>query len=644
MLVSGLRASHLHLQMLESPKNFGNAAASPPSDLSWAAAIRRHASRGQFNDALALFLSRPAKPNRHLLPSLLKSCAVTRRLKLGESLHGSSLKLGLFSDLCSANALLNLYAKLHGDGSVGGNGDVSSARKLFDEMPQRDLVTWNTVVAGAASRGLHGEAMAMVRAMVRAGLDPDSFTLSTVLPVFAELAAMAAAAETHGYALKRGLTDDVFVSSGLIDAYAKSSRADLSWFVFSTASAKDLVSWNAIIAGSVQNGQCDDAIRIFRGMLREGGRPGAVTFSSLLPACARATTLRLGRELHGGAVRALAGDNPFVASALVDMYAKSGLIAAARRVFDMMIEPDGVSWTAMIMGYALHGPAGEAVAMFRRMPEPNAVAFVAVLTACSHAGMVEQAKGFYRAMTEEHGISPGLEHCAAMADLLGRSGRLEEAYRFISAMPVAPTASVWAALLGACRVHKDVGLAETAAAEIFKLEPAEAAAKVLMANIYAAAGRWKEAAAVRVEMKRIGVKKEPGCSWVAVKDKVHVFAAEDRSHPRYEEIRRAWGALRERMEREEGYVANTEGVLHDVEEEQKRDMLEGHSERLAIVFAIMSTAPGTVIRVTKNLRVCVDCHAVSKVLAKMVGREIVVRDVNRFHHFSGGHCSCGDFW
>ena len=182
------------------------------------------------------------------------------------------------------------------------------------------------------------------------------------------------------------------------------------------------------------------------------------------------------------------------------------------------------------------------------------------------------------------------------------------------------------------------------ASKIFELDSSEIGSTVLMANIYSAAGRWREAANLRSLMKNRGMKKEPGCSWVVVEKTLHGFKADDRGHPEYEAIRAAWGALLERMEREEGYVANTEAVLHDVEEEQKRDMLSGHSERLAIVFAIMRTQPGTAIRVTKNLRVCIDCHAATKVISKVVGREIVVRDLSRFHHFAGGQCSCGDFW
>ncbi|CAA6662501.1 unnamed protein product [Spirodela intermedia] len=605
------------------------AAVPAPSALCWAAIIRCCAAHGMFHEGVSLFLrmrraaSAASDGHRHALPSVLKTCAMLGDVKLGESIHGCAVRFGLASDLYTGNALMNMYCKFPGELIC-----MEKVRKLFEGMPQRDVVSWNTVIAGNAQNGFHSDAIAMLREMSRGGMKLDSFTLSSVLPIFAEQAAVNRAAEVHGYAIRRGLDGDVFVESSLIDAYAKSARVDYSHRVFSSSPRHDPISWNSIIAGSVQNGLCDEGIRLFRRMLAAGMSPRSVTFSSLMPACAHMTTLHLGREIHGVVVRSSFDGNVFVASSLLDMYAKCGCIGAARRIFDGMSSPDMVSWTAMIMGYALHGPAGEALTLFQRMEaeekvKPNAVAFVAVLTACSHAGLVDQARSYFRSMSEDHGISPCLEHYAAVADLLGRTGRLEEAYQFISAMgtAVAPTASVWSTLLGPV--------------EYLRARAREAGPLVLMANIYSAAGRWKEAATLRVSMKSRGIRKNPACSWIEVRNELHAFAADDRSHRFYEQICMAWEVLLAQIERE-GYVPNTEAVLHDVEEEQKKDMLSGHSERLAIVFGIISTPPGTAIRVTKNLRVCVDCHAATKLIAKVVGREIIVRDVSRFHHFAAG--------
>ncbi|CAN6462121.1 unnamed protein product [Victoria cruziana] len=519
--------------------------------------------------------------------------------------------------------------------------------KLFDTMPERDIVSWNTVITWYMQSGMFAEALGMLRKMGAAEIKPDSFTLSSILPVFTDVVSVDRGKEIHGYAIRHGFDKDVFIGSSLIDMYAKCTRTHDAHRVFSLLSHRDAISWNSIIAGCVQNGCFNDAIRLFREMQSIRIKPKAATFSSIMPAFAHSTTLHLGKQLHGYIIRNSFDDNIYIASSLVDMYAKCGNIRIARLVFDRTDSPDLVSWTAIIMGYALHGHAKMALSLFHEMGKanvrPNYVAFVAALTACSHAGLLDEARKIFKSMSRDHGIAPGLEHYAAVADLLGRAGNLEEAYEFISSMKVKQTASIWATLLSACRVHRNVELAEKVSGKIFTIEPENMGAYVLMSNIYSAAGRWNDAAKLRITMRGMGIKKVPACSWVEVKSEVHAFVADDKSHPYYEAIQDTLAILSELMERE-GYVPNTEDVLHDVEEEQKRHMLCGHSERLAIAFGIISTPPGTSIRVTKNLRVCSDCHTATKFISKIVGREIIVRDVSRFHHFKDGSCSCGDYW
>ncbi|KAL0015296.1 hypothetical protein SO802_002365 [Lithocarpus litseifolius] len=524
---------------------------------------------------------------------------------------------------------------------------MDSVRKIFDLMPNRDLVSWNTVIAGNAQNGMYEEALAMIREMRGANLKPDSFTLSSVLPIFAEYVNVIKGKEIHGYAIRHGFDADLFIGSSLIDMYAKCTRVEDSCRVFNLLPQRDSISWNSIIAGCVQNGLFDEGLQFFRKMLKAKIKPRHVSFSSIMPACAHLTSLHLGKQLHGYIIRGGFDDNVFIASSLVDMYAKCGNIRIARRIFYKMEQHDMVSWTAIIMGYALHGHAHDAIALFKQMEmegvKPNDVAFVAVLTACSHAGLVDEAWNYFNSMTQDFGIVPGLEHYAAVADLLGRAGRLEEAYKFICNMHIRPTGSVWSTLLAACRVHKTVELAEKVAGKIFRVDPENMGAYILLSNIYSAARRWKDVANLRISMRKKGMKKKPACSWIEVSNKVHAFVAGDESHPYYERINEALKVLLEQMERE-GYVPDTKEVLHDVDEEQKRYLLCSHSERLAIGFGIISTPAGTTIRVTKNIRVCVDCHIAIKFISKIVGREIIVRDNSRFHNFKDGRCSCGDYW
>ncbi|XP_015580630.2 putative pentatricopeptide repeat-containing protein At3g23330 [Ricinus communis] len=689
---------------------------SSPSFLAYKSVIRCYTAHGLCIQSLSCFIQMRASgkhPDHNVFPSVIKSCTLLLDFKLGESVHGCIIRLGVDVDLYTGNALMNMYAKfqsldlcsseriithklldempdricydellhefekgimgmhqnvsLHPDRKVSPqisvNGyitdqsykashnicrtsDVDSVRKVFEMMPKRDLVSWNTVIAGNAHNGMHEEALVMVREMGNVSLKPDSFTLSSVLPIFAEYVNVDKGKEIHGYAIRHGLDGDVFIGSSLIDMYAKCTRVEDSLRVFSLLPRRDDISWNSIIAGCVQNSLFDEGLRFFRQMLKANVKPRQVSFSSILPACAHLTTLNLGRQLHGYILRVRFDNNVFIASSLVDMYAKCGNVKVARWIFDKMKQHDMVSWTAMIMGYALHGHARDAISLFEQMEmrgvRPNYVAFVAVLTACSHAGLIDEARQYFNSMTQNYGISPGLEHYAAMSDLLGRAGKLDEAYKLISSMD-RPTGSVWSTVLAACRVHKNVDLAEKVANKIFEVDPENVGAYVLLSNIYSSAQRWKDTSKLRAFMRDKGIRKTPAFSWIEVKNQMHGFVSGDKSHPNYEKINEFQKVLLEKME-QEGYVPDTTEVLHDVEEEQKKNLLYGHSERLAIAFGIISTPAGTTIRVTKNIRVCLDCHTATKIISKIVNREIVVRDNNRFHHFKDGKCSCGDYW
>ncbi|XP_022978655.1 putative pentatricopeptide repeat-containing protein At3g23330 [Cucurbita maxima] len=720
-----------HINLLDDSLRLFNTLHFPPP-LAWKSIIRCYTSHGLPHQSLASFIGMLASglyPDHNVFPSVLKSCALLMDLRLGESVHGYILRVGLDFDLYTGNALMNMYSKLRflqesgrqrlgtGEvfdemtertltgrtssalvGSVGSDTeafhyDVScgrrefethivetdckhskkfrdleawnlgpqikdishskgrqsedTVRKIFEMMPERDLVSWNTIIAGNARNGLYEETLTMVRGMGDANLKPDSFTLSSVLPLVAEYADISRGKEIHGWAVRQGFDADGYVASSLIDMYAKCTRVSDSCRVFSILTKRDGISWNSIIAGCVQNGLFDEGLRFFHQMLMAKIKPKSYSFSSIMPACAHLTTLHLGKQLHGYIIRNGFDDNIFIASSLIDMYAKCGNIRTARQIYDRMRLRDMVSWTAMIMGYAFHGHALDAIDLFEQMEtegiKPNYVAFMSVLTACSHAGLVDEAWKYFNSMTQDFGIVPGVEHYAAVSDLLGRAGRLEEAYDFICGMHMGPSGSIWSTLLSACRVHKNVDMAEKVANRIFEVDPENTGAYVLLANIYSGARRWKEAAKWRASLRRTGIRKTPACSWIEVKNKVHAFMAGDESHPCYEEVREAMEVLMELMKRE-GYEADTSEVHHDVEEEQKKYLLCRHSERLAIVFGIINTPAGTTIRVTKNLRVCTDCHTATKFISKIVGREIVVRDNSRFHHFKNGMCSCGDYW
>jgi pentatricopeptide repeat protein len=328
------------------------------------------------------------------------------------------------------------------------------------------------------------------------------------------------------------------------------------------------------------------------------------------------------------------------------MYSDSGNVNDAVSVFIKIFKKSIVSWNSIIVGCAQHGRGKWAFVIFGQMirlnKEPDEITFTGLLSACSHCGFLEKGrKLFYYMSSGINHIDRKIQHYTCMVDILGRCGKLKEAEELIERMVVKPNEMVWLALLSACRMHSDVDRGEKAAAAIFNLDSKSSAAYVLLSNIYASAGRWSNVSKLRVKMKKNGIMKKPGSSWVVIRGKKHEFFSGDQPHCSriYEKLE----FLREKL-KELGYAPDYRSALHDVEDEQKEEMLWYHSERLAIAFGLINTVEGSAVTVMKNLRVCEDCHTVIKLISGVVGREIVLRDPIRFHHFKNGTCSCGDYW
>jgi pentatricopeptide repeat protein len=567
-------------------------------------------------------------------------------------------------------------------------GDAEGSWRLLEEM-RRDggvepnVITWNGLVSGLNRSGRARDAVVALATMHGEGLlRPDATGVSCALSAVGDVGLVSVGQQLHGYAVKAGCRADACVVTALIDMYGKCGQAAEVVRVFDESSHMDVASCNALIAGlsrnaqvcealrlfkefvdrgvelnvvswtsivacCVQNGKDLEAVEFFREMQAQGTEPNSVTIPCVLPAFANVAALMHGRSAHCFALRKGFLHDVYVSSALVDMYAKCGRVKDARAIFDTMISRNVVSWNVMIGGYAMHGEAVNAVWMFHSMlkvkQKPDTVTFTCVLAACTQAGLTEEGRHYFKEMHNEYGVSPRMEHYACMVTLLGRAGKLDEAYDLISDMPFEPDAYIWGSLLGSCRVHGNVDLAEVAAEKLFHLEPENAGNYVLLSNIYASKKMWDRVNRVREMMKDVGLKKEKGCSWIEIKNKVHMLLAGDDSHPMMTAIIEKINQLNIQM-RKLGFVPSTDFVLHDVEEQEKDDILAVHSEKLAVALGLISTSPGTTLRVIKNLRICGDCHEAMKFISSFEGREISVRDTNRFHHFSGGKCSCGDFW
>ncbi|XP_050227827.1 pentatricopeptide repeat-containing protein At4g37170 [Mercurialis annua] len=611
------------------------------------------------------------KPSPSIYSTLIQCCLKKRALEEGIKVHQHIKLSGFLPGLFISNRLLDMYAKC--DGLVHaqklfdemGERDLCSwnvlisgyckvgllkeAREVFDKMPERDNFSWTAMISGYVQHDRPREALELYRMMMKRYecLKSNKFTVSSVLAAAAAFPCLRIGKEIHGYLMRTGLDSDEVVWSALSDMYGKCGSIEEARCIFDKMVHRDVVTWTAMIGRYFEDGRRKEGFDLFAELLRSGIRSNDFTFAGVLNACADISAEGVGKQVHGHMIRIGFGALSFAASALVHMYSKCGNMINAERVFRGTPRPDLVSWTSLISGYAQNGHPAEALQYFELLlksgTQPDHITFVGVLSACAHAGLVDKGLQYFHSLTEEYGLTHTADHYACIIDLLARTGQFEEAEKIINKMPMQPDKFLWASLLGGCRIHGNLKLAERAAEALFKIEPENPATYVTMANIYATAGMWSDVERMRKFMDNRGVVKKPGLSWVEIKRKVHVFLVGDGSHPRSKEIHEFLGKISKRM-KEEGFVPDTNFVLHDVEEEQKEQNLSYHSEKLAVAFGIISTPEGTPIKVFKNLRTCVDCHTAIKFISKIANRKIVVRDSNRFHCFEDGTCSCGEFW
>lgn len=399
-----------------------------------------------------------------------------------------------------------------------------------------------------------------------------------------------------------------------------------------------------------QAGRFMEALNLFHEMLQSGAKPNQFTLVSALSACANLVALDQGRWIHVYIDKSKIKMNERLLASLIDMYAKCGELEFASKVFHGACGLKGKvwPWNAMIGGFAMHGKSEEAIEIFKQMEvekiSPNKVTFVSLLNACSHGYMVEEGRQYFKSMRSLYGVEPKIEHYGCLVDLLGRAGLLDEAEEIISSMPMTPDVAVWGALLGACRIHRDVERADRVGKVIKDFDLNHIGCQVLLSNVYSASGRWNEAKVLRENAKLIVGKKTPGCSSIELNGVFHQFLVGDRSHPQTKQLYLFLDEMGAKL-KAAGYAPEFSEVLLDIDdEEDKETALSRHSEKLAIAFGIMNTPPGTTIRILKNLRVCGDCHQATKFISKVYSREIIVRDRIRFHHFKDGICSCKDHW
>ncbi|KAI3818351.1 hypothetical protein L1987_12156 [Smallanthus sonchifolius] len=553
-------------------------------------------------------------------------------------------------NLFSWNNVLSVYSK---------SGNLSEMEKIFYSMPKRDGVSWNLVISSYASFSSCDKAVKAYKLMLKDGkaVNLNRITFSTMLILSSNNGLVGLGKQIHAQIVTYGFESYVFVGSPLVEMYAKAGVIDDARRVFDELPERNVVMYNTMIMGLLRCGMIEASEQLFHCMREKD----SITWTTMVTGFAQngldKKAFDVFKEMR---VRGVVG------------YGQNGHSEEAVRIYCEMqrdgVEPDeytlgsiisscanlasleeGAQFhgQAQVTGYSQFGEANKTINLFDRMLtsqlRPDGVTFIGVLSACSRAGLVVKGREYFKSMVNKHGIVPVSDHYSCMIDLFSRAGLLEEAQSFINDMPFNPDAFGWSTLLSMCRSRGNLDIGKWAAKSLQELEPQNPASYVLLSSMYAAKGEWDEVARLRREMKHKDIRKEPGFSWIKYKNKVYVFSADDRSSPYSDKIYAELEKLNLKMLRE-GYVPDMRFALHNVDESEKIMMLNHHSEKLAIAFGLLFVPESMPIRVVKNLRVCGDCHTATKFISKITNREILVRDAVRFHLFKDGTCSCGDFW
>ncbi|GAB4841894.1 hypothetical protein Ancab_011850 [Ancistrocladus abbreviatus] len=598
----------------------------------------------------------------------LEKCSTMAELK---QYHSQIVRLGLSSDNDAMGRVIKFCA-------ASESGDLVYARRLFDEMADPDAFIYNTLIRGYLQHNLIRDCIFLYLQMLYDSITPNNFTFPPLVRACSVDSRIVEGRQIHAHVLKFGFKDDgfsqnnliyMYMSFGLLEearrvfdqmprkdavswttlisGYSRWDLVDDAYEVFRSMPEKNSASWNAMIATFVQHNQFHEAFALFNEMRSEKIELDKFVAASMLSACTGLGALKQGEWIHEYISKNGIELDGKLTTTIIDMYCKCGRLEKAFEVFNGSPSKGISTWNCMIGGLAIHGKGKAAIGLFEQMEEkmvaPDDITFLNVLCACAHAGLVEEGHYFFHYMTELYGIEPKSEHFGCLVDLLGRAGLLEEARKLIDEMPMKVDAGVLGALVGACKIHGNIDMGESIGEKLIELDPDNSGRYVLLANLYSHAGKWQDVARIRKLMNDRGVKKAPGFSIVELEGISSKFVAGGRGHP---ETRDIYAKVDEMLERigSMGYVPDTDGVLYDIDEEEKENPLHYHSEKLAIAFALMKTRPGETIRISKNLRVCRNCHEASKYISKAFEREIIVRDRNRFHHFRNGECSCNGYW
>lgn len=502
-------------------------------------------------------------PNSFTFTFLLMCLEAFEALREGRMIHGEILKSGNGFGVFVQNTLLSFYSKCC--------EDLDAACRTFDEMPQRDIVSWNSMIGAYMARGLVESAVALFKSMpwknnvtwntMISGLskagkmelassifdnmpEKNDVSWNCMISGFVRVRDMEAAMSTF---VK--MPEKTVVSwTAMISGYNMIGDLKSAEALFYQMQQKNTVSWNAMITGYVHNQQFEQALALFHRMLIDNAsKPDQTTLISALSACSHLGSLEQGKWIDSYIKKNRLELSLPLRNALIDMFSRCGDLGNARLIFDNMTTRCVITWTTMISGLAYNGKCAEALAFYDRMCweglRPDDVLFIAVLTACTHGGMVEEGKRVFSQMVSEFGIAPRIEHYGSMVDLLGRAGRLDEAIEFIERMHLQPNSVIWATLLSSCKIHGNKDMSSSVIQKIMEQEPSNPSYLTLISNLKALLGPSEDSSIYRTAMREKGMEKVPGCSLIQVGDRVHEFVARDTNHEHRREIYRTLSHL-----------------------------------------------------------------------------------------------------
>ncbi|MBA0821756.1 hypothetical protein Goarm_018596 [Gossypium armourianum] len=463
-------------------------------------------------------------------------------------------------DINIGNAILNMYAE---------QNCMDSVRKVFGQMSNVDVISYNTLILVLARNNLGIEAWETFGIMRESDVKPNSYTIISILAACKDETCLNIGRSLHGFVIKQGIEVNAPLKTALTDMYINCGDETTAMNLFESSHGRDLISWNALISTYVKNNQAHEAFLVFSRMVSEV-EPNSVTIINILSSCTHLAHLPQGRCLHSYMIRreSSLGHNLSLQNAFITMYARCGSMRNAEKIFETLTRRNIISWNAIITGYGMHGRGYDAILAFSQMLEdgfqPNEVTFISILSACSHSGMIEEGLQLFDSMVHDFNITPQLAHYGCVVDLLGRAGRLDKAREFIESMPIKPDASIWRSLLSAYRDHCYTKDAKAIFEKVVELDPMNPGNYVLLCNVYAAAGLWPEVSEMRRHLRAKGLRKPPGISWIIVRSQIHSFAAGDRSHPMADKIYANLNSLLQSI-KEIGYVPDLRWILHDDE-------------------------------------------------------------------------------